>query len=86
MEILGLAGLTILVSVFLFQAIGFFANRKLPFYFFNAIGAGMLAYYAGVINNFYFVILESVWCTGAIISFGTNMFKNYRAVRQIRQV
>ena len=86
MEILGLAGLTILVSVFLFQAIGLFAKRKLSFYILNAIGAGMLAYYAGVINNVYFVILESVWCTGAAISFGTNLFRNHRMVNQIKQV
>ena len=75
MEIIGLLGLIILVCSFLLQSIGFFREKELSFYSFNAFGAGLLAYYAISINNPYFAVLESIWCIGAFVSFGTKYHK-----------
>lgn len=84
LEIIGLIGLIILVAVFLLQVIGLFARRKLLFYLLNAVGAGLLAYYAGMIQNTYFAILETIWCAGAAVSFGGNLFRSHRKANQIR--
>lgn len=75
MEVIGLFGLIILVVVFLFQSIGFFRKKELYFYGFNAIGAGLLAQYAFSIPNFYFGILESIWCISAFVSVGTIFYR-----------
>jgi len=78
LEIVGLLGLITLVVIFLLQSVGVFDKRKSFFYAFNTIGAGLLAYYAGFIQNVYFAILESVWCIGAFASLGNIFLKNHR--------
>lgn len=75
LEIVGLAGLLILVSVFLSSAAGVFKKREAMFFFLNALGAGLLTYYAFSIPNMYFAVLESVWCAGAWVSLGVNLKK-----------
>lgn len=78
LEIFGLLGLIALVATFLFQSAGFFDKRKPLFYILNAIGAAFLAYYAGLIQNIYFAILESIWCIAAFTSLGNILLKNHK--------
>jgi hypothetical protein len=75
METVGLFGLIILVAVFLLQTRGIFRGKDLYFYGLNAVGAGLLSYYAISIANVYFAVLESIWCVGAFISLGTIWIK-----------
>lgn len=68
-EMMGLAGLVILVSVFLLHATDLLRGKKeIYFYSFNALGAGLLTTYAISLSNIYFAVLESVWCVGALVS------------------
>lgn len=86
LEIIGLAGLIILVCVFLLQSLGIFRQKETTFYGFNTFGAALLTYYATSIGNPYFAVLESIWCAGAAVSLGTIYWKrlilNHKTMQQ----
>jgi len=66
-----LMGFTVQISDFLRQRQNMFSKKEGAFYSLNSLGAGMLALYAFRTNNFYFAILETAWCFGALLTLTT---------------
>lgn len=74
-EIGGLIGLVILVTAFLLQSAGFLRGKEQYFYFFNAVGAALLTWYAISLPNIYFAVLEGIWSIGAFASLSTIFYR-----------
>ncbi len=60
-DVLGFVGMALLLSAFIFNQIKWFANDSFWYHIFNFIGAYTLSYYAFLLGNTPFLILEFVW-------------------------
>jgi len=61
LDLLGFLGMILLLSAFLFNQFKWFANDSVAYHVFNLLGAYILTYYAYVLGNTPFIILEFVW-------------------------
>ena len=65
-DLLGFFGMALLLSAFLFNQLKIFSNDSLAYHLFNFAGAYILSYYAFVLENTPFLILEFVWGSFAL--------------------
>ena len=65
-DLLGFLGMALLLSAFLFNQLNIFSNDSLVYHVFNFVGAYILSYYAYVLGNTPFLILEFVWGSFAL--------------------
>lgn len=68
-DLLGFLGMGLLLSAFLFNQLKIFSNDSLAYHVFNFVGAYILSYYAFVLGNIPFLILEFVWGSFALYQF-----------------
>ncbi|NQT64399.1 MAG: hypothetical protein HQ556_15665 [Candidatus Marinimicrobia bacterium] len=61
LDLFGFSGMILLLSAFLLNQINYFANDSVSYHVFNLLGAYILTYYAIVLGNTPFIILEFVW-------------------------
>jgi len=73
-EILGFTGMMLLLAAFVFNQIGWFRSDSYAYHGFNVAGAYLLTYYAVVLGNTPFIILEFVWGSFALFKLGTKLF------------
>ncbi len=60
-DFFGFSGMILLLSAFLLNQVNYFANNSVAYHVFNLLGAYILTYYAFVLGNTPFIILEFVW-------------------------
>ena len=65
-DLLGFLGMTLLLSAFLLNQLKIFASDSLAYHIFNFIGAYILSYYAYMLGNTPFLVLEFVWGSFAL--------------------
>ena len=68
-DLLGFVGMGLLLSAFLFNQLNIFPNDSLAYHVFNFVGAYILSYYAFVLGNTPFLILEFLWGSFALYQF-----------------
>lgn len=68
-DLLGFLGMGLLLSAFLGNQLKVFPNDSLAYQVFNFVGAYLLSYYAFVLGNTPFLILEFVWGSFALYQF-----------------
>jgi len=66
LDLLGFLGMALLLSAFLLNQLKVFATGSLAYELFNFIGAYILSYYAYILGNTPFLILEFVWGSFAL--------------------
>ncbi|MCK4805675.1 MAG: hypothetical protein KAS91_00615 [Candidatus Pacebacteria bacterium] len=64
--IIGVIGMTFLLTAFALNLFKKVTRDSLIYNIFNIIGAGLLAYYAYVLNSVPFLILELIWILFAV--------------------
>ena len=64
--IVGVIGMTFLLTAFALNLFKKVTQGSLIYNIFNIIGAGLLAYYAYVLNSLPFLILEAIWILFAV--------------------
>lgn len=67
-DALGFLGMALLLSAFLFNQFNWFANDSVAYHLFNLVGAYILTYYAFVLGNTPFIILEFVWGSFSLLT------------------
>lgn len=75
-DLLGFLGMALLLSAFLLNQLNVFSNDSYAYQVFNFIGAYILSYYAYVLGNTPFLILEFVWGSFALYQFMTHLKGN----------
>ena len=65
-DLLGFLGMGLLLSAFLLNQLKIFASDSLAYHIFNFVVAYILSYYAYVLGNTPFLILEFVWGSFAL--------------------
>ena len=64
--IIGVIGMIFLLTAFALNLFKKVTQDSLIYNIFNIIGAGLLAYYAYVLNSLPFLILETIWILFAV--------------------
>ena len=75
-DLLGFLGMALLLSAFLLNQLNVFSNDSYAYQVFNFIGAYILSYYAYVLGNTPFLILEFVWGSFALYQFMAHLKGN----------
>ncbi len=65
-DLLGFLGMAFLLLAFLFNQLKIITNDSVAYHVFNIAGAYILSYYAYVLGNTPFLILEFVWGSFAL--------------------
>jgi len=60
-DIMGFVGLILLLSAFILNQMKVFPTESIRYHVFNCVGAYILTFYAFVLGNTPFIILEFVW-------------------------
>jgi hypothetical protein len=68
-DVLGFLGMGLLLGAFLLNQLNIFSNDSYAYQVFNFVGAYLLSYYAYVLGNTPFLILEFVWGSFALYQF-----------------
>lgn len=80
LDLLGFLGMALLLAAFLLNQLQVFATDSLVYQAFNFIGAYILSYYAYILGNTPFLILEFVWGSFAlyrlILNISRHLIKN----------
>ena len=79
--IIGVIGMIFLLTAFSFNLFKKVTQDSLIYNLFNIIGAGLLAYYAYVLNSVPFLILEAIWISFAVYKL---IFFNKRKIIKIK--
>lgn len=67
-DVIGTAGMLLLLGAFLANALGRLRADHIPYQAMNAVGAGVLAWYSVYREVWIFAVLEGVWCVAAVVS------------------
>lgn len=65
-DILGFVGMILLLSAFILNQVNWLPNDSATYQIFNLVGAYLLTWYAYVLGNTPFIILEFVWGSFAL--------------------
>jgi len=65
-DILGFVGMILLLSAFISNQVNWLRNDSIAYQLFNLVGAYLLTWYAYVLGNTPFIILEFVWGSFAL--------------------
>lgn len=64
--VIGTAGAAFLLAAFALEKFGILKNDSFPYDVLNLVGAGLLTWYAFLLNSWPFIILEGIW---ALVAF-----------------
>ncbi|MBT5466644.1 MAG: hypothetical protein HOG76_07295 [Candidatus Marinimicrobia bacterium] len=76
LDLFGFSGMILLLSAFLLNQVNYFANDSVSYHVFNLLGAYILTYYAFVLGNTPFIILEFVWGSFSLYQLTINRSSN----------
>ncbi|MBC8375051.1 MAG: hypothetical protein H8E26_03330 [FCB group bacterium] len=76
LDLFGFSGMILLLAAFLLNQINYFANDSVAYHVFNLLGAYILTYYAIVLGNTPFIILEFVWGSFSLYQLTINRTRN----------